>query len=203
MKINYKEVALGVALVLLGFCLAVIWDNIKDIKREKAERESLVIMVQLELANIYGTIDINIKTIQTNLKKLEAKSESVSPLVLFETSAWESAKLRNNVFIKNTGDLLKVVHLYTAIHVINEKVRFRENFRMANQAMPNYTERMKMIDSDISQNLEKAKGLLTSAQDFFDKNYPFLVKGYSFLLDDKGMVNEVKNSNTKNFNGEK
>lgn len=190
-KINYKQVILNVALVLFGFSLAITWDNIREVRIERKERESLVIMLQAELGHIHGAITNNLQTIEANLEALNKGKEIVRPLVLFETTAWESAKLRSNIFIRNTGDLFKIVNLYSAIHIVNEKIRFRENYRMGNQAMSNYNERLKKIDNDLKQALEKIKGFHVIAQEFLHKEYPIVVKGYSFTLD-KGLVKEVE-----------
>jgi hypothetical protein len=169
-KINYKQIIFEVSLVLFGFSLAMVWDNCKTIKVERREKKSLVTMIQFELAQINGAITNNIQTIEANLEAIEKNKEIIRPLMPLNTIAWESAKLRNTIFIENTGDLFKLVNLYTAAHIINEKIRFRENYRLFNQAMPNYRERIGKIDRDIKQALEKIKGLLTIAQEFIHKN---------------------------------
>lgn len=188
---NYKTVVIDIVLVLLGFSLAVTWDIIQDTRKEKAERESIVVMLQSELGSIHAEINENLKTLDKNLVELETGKEVVRPLLALDTDAWESAKLRNSIFIKNTGDLFKMVNLYAAIDVINEKIRFRENYRMTNQAMSNYNERLKIIDNDIKQALEKVKEYHRIAQEYLHKAYPLVVKGYSFSLN-TGIVQETR-----------
>lgn len=188
-KINYRNIVVEITLVLLGFSLALTWDTFKEAKKEKKERESIVFMLQSEMGSIHGAVNSNLETIQANLAAMEKGKETVRPLLLLDTDAWESAKLRNNVFIKNTGDLFKMVNLYSAIHIINEKIRFRENYRVANQALINYIERLKIIDNDIKNAFEKVKGLHVNAQKFLHEEYPMVVTGYSFSLD-KGVVKE-------------
>lgn len=180
-KITYKDIIINVSLVLLGFSLAIIWNDIQEANIAKKERESLVTMIQLELGCIHGSITHNLKTIEANRKALEeGKGAVLRPLILLEMTAWESAKLRNNVFIKNTGDLLKLAYLYTVIDLTNEKIRFRENYLMSNQAMSNYGKNLRIIDDDIKQILEKTKKFHSIAQEFIHKEYPLVVKGYSF-----------------------
>lgn len=149
-------------------------------------------MLQSELGNIHAEIINNLQTIEANLNALKSGQEVVRPLLILDTNAWESAKLRNNIFIKNTADLFKMVNLYSAVHIINEKIRFRENYRMSNQALSNYNERLKIIDNDIKEAIGQIKGLHTIAQEYLHKTYPLIVKGYSFTSD-KGIVNEAAN----------
>jgi hypothetical protein len=196
-EIDYREIVIGVALVLIGFSLAMIYDNIKEINIEKKERKSLVTMLQFELANMHATITNNLKIAESNLELLQSGEQNIKPLELIETAAWESAKLRNHIFVKNTGDLFKLANLYSAIHLVNEKIRFRENYRVANQSTVNYTEILRKIDTDIKSALEKTKKFHKLAQDFLYKEYPLIVKGYSFSLD-RGEVKKVeKDKNNK------
>jgi len=188
---NYKTIVIDIVLVLIGFSLAVTWDIIKDTRNEKSERESIVVMLQSELGSIHGEINENLKTLEKNLLELEIGKEVVRPLLVLDTAAWESAKLRNGIFIKNTGDLFKMVNLYAAISIINEKIRFRENYRMTNQAMSNYNERLKIIDDDIKHALENMNEYHKIAQEYLHKAYPLIVKGYNFSLN-TGIVKEAE-----------
>ncbi|MFA6142530.1 MAG: hypothetical protein WC738_04455 [Candidatus Omnitrophota bacterium] len=186
-----KIVILDIALVILGFSLAVVWDVIKDARQENAERQSIILMLQSELGEMHAGINTNLDTVNANLQALETSKEVVRPLIFLQTSAWESAKIRNNIFIKNTDDLFKLVNLYSAVHVVNEKIRFRDNYRMSNQAMTNYNDRLKIIDSDIKQALEKLREFHSIAQEYIHRDYPMVVKGYSFALD-QGRVKKAK-----------
>ena len=187
---SYKIVICDVVLVLLGFGLGIAWDIIKDYRKEKAERESIVLMLQSELGSMFAAINTDLSVIDKNLLALNNKQEVLQPLLLLETNAWESAKLRNNIFIKNTGDLFKLINLYTTVYIINEKIKFRENYRVSNGVMPNYIEKLIIIDNDIKQALTKMKSLHEAAQQFLHSEFPLIVKGYGFSLVDGKVENK-------------
>lgn len=188
-KLNYIQIFIAVALVFLGFSLTLCFDAIKQKLNETKERDGIVKMLQFELAEMQAIVGSNLKAIQPNTEKDIVRVKTRS-LMLLNTAAWETAKLKHNTFITNTGDLFKLVHLYAAVHVANEKIRARESFRLYNQAATDFQEKMTVIDSDIKQTLEKLLPYHTVAQEFLHSQYPFVVEGYSFTSDAGIVVNK-------------
>lgn len=63
---------------------------------------------------------------------------------------------------------------------------------MSHQAMSNYYNRLKIIDSDLKQALEKLREFHSIAQEYIHKDYPIVVKGYSFSLEQGQVKNKEK-----------
>ncbi len=179
---DMKRVILDVLLVFLGFSLAVAWDVIKDYRHDSKEKAAIITMLKFELGENHAVIEQNLKIIQTNRKAMGNAQQTMIPLSLLKTDAWDSAKLRNNLFVKNTSDLFKLVNLYTAVHIVNEKIVFRENYRISNQAMSNYNEVMKIIDNSIEEALTKTLPLLENTQNSLDKMHSLKVEGPGFTI---------------------
>ncbi len=155
----------------------------------KTEQKSMVGILQMELAEQHAAISSNLKIIDQNLQALQSGQMVVIPLHVLPVSAWESAKLRNDIFIDTTADFFKMVNLYSAIHIVNEKITFRENYRQANQAISNYSVVLKTIDIELRNSLENLSELHSVAQNFLHKKYPLVVKGDSFSLEN-GLVKD-------------
>ena len=190
-KLNYGTKVMSVALVCLGFSLTWTVDVIKQTLTERKERAGIVKMLQFELAEMHATIISNLKAIPPNPVQTNTVATNTRPLLLLNTAAWETAKLKHSIFVTNTGDLFKLVNLYTATHVANEKIRARENYRLYNQAMTDHQEKLNAIDADIRQTLEKTMRFHSIAQQFLHSQYPFTIEGYSFSFDD-GVVRKEK-----------
>jgi len=185
---NFKRIALEIFFIILGFSLAVVWDMIRDFRTEQQEIRSITIMLKSELSQTHATIQSNIKTIDANQKILSEGKEVIAPLLLLPSDAWNSAKLRNSLFLKETSDLFCFMNLYTGISIVNSKIINRENYRTANQAMNNYHDRLSKIDLDIKEALEKLSPLLQTAQNTIYRLYVWKVEGGSFQVSEKGVV---------------
>lgn len=184
-----KRVILDILLVVLGFSLGVVWDMFKDYRKDAKERDAIVTMLKMELAENNGVVNSNLKTIESNRKARENAKRTVTPLQLLKTDTWTGAKLRNNLFIKDTADLMKLVNLYSAINIMNEKIQFRENYRISNQAMTNYDDVLSVIDNDIEAGLKKTLPFLSNAESCLYRMHSLKVRGKSFTIEE-GIVKE-------------
>ncbi len=187
LKKDSLNILFNLLLVVLGFSLAMLWDNVKSEREEKKEAESIVVLLRLETGRIYGAIENNIKVLNRNINAKDIASAPPSSLSRLESSSWNSAKLRNNLFIKNTGDLIQIENLYTLVSITNEQIVFRENFINANFNTKFYLENLKRIDSDLLRTISHAKKLNEIVQDYLYSIPPEKIEGYSFEMS-KGKV---------------
>ena len=184
---------LQVLLVLVAFALAMGWDLLKDDQKGQEEKAAIVLILKSELAETNAVINFNLKILEDDLKALKEKKEVIPPLVLLSTDAWISARLRNNVFLHNTADLLRFVNLYTMIYMVNEKIRYREQYRIQNQPMSNYHFRLEQIDKDVEQVLQKILPVLINAQQALDRVYKWKVVGPSFHIKNGQVIDGIFN----------
>jgi len=187
LKKDSLNILFNLLLVFLGFSLALLWDNVKSERDEKKEAESIVVLLRLETGRIYGAIENNIKVLNRNINAKDIASAPPSSLSRLESSSWNSAKLRNNIFIKNTGDLIQIENLYTLVSIANEQIIFRENFINANFNTQYYLENLKRIDSELLRTISHTKELNEIVQNYLYAIPPEKIEGYSFEMS-KGKV---------------
>ena len=190
-SVNIRRILMDVFLVVLGFLLAICWDVYKDYRTDQKERKAIILILKNETSSIYGSINTNLETIDANQKLLKENKEVLRPLIPLKIDGWTSAQLRNTVFLENTADLVRFVHLYTAISIANEKIKSRESYRMLGYITSDYLSRLSKIDLDVKQCLEKTLPLLKEAQDVLDRVYNWKVEGPSFQIENNGVVKET------------
>ena len=179
-----------VALVVLGFVLAVAWDNIKEQRMESKEKGAIITMLKMEFAENCATINEDLVCIQETREARQNGKRNMAPLSLLKEDAWMSAKLRNKIFIRDTIDLMKLVNLYSFVHLVNERIQFRENYRISNQAASNYDDAIAILDHDIEDVLNRMLSILKDTENSLDKIYPVKISGPRFVAKD-GMISEV------------
>lgn len=193
---NFKKDALNILfnllLVVLGFSLAMLWDNVKSEREEKKEAESIVVLLRLETGSIHGAIENNIKMLNININAKDIASIPPPSLCRLKSSTWESAKLRNNIFIKNTGDLIQLENLYTLVTIVNEQIVFRENFINTNFNTKSYLENIKRIDSWLLRTIYQTKKINEIVQDYLYAIPPEKIEGYSFEISNDKVENTSK-----------
>lgn len=179
-KDSKKETFSSLLLVILGFALALLWDNVKVQKYEKAESELIVNLLRLESSRNHGIITNNLKIINKNIDLNDSASLLMAPLWFLESTAWESAKLRNNLFIRNTMDLMQVQNLYTMIDIINRQISYREQLILARLNANETSKILKILDLNLRQSIEKAKELNDVVNKFLFLLPPHEIKGPEF-----------------------
>jgi hypothetical protein len=186
-KKDYPKIVFSLLLVLLGFALSLLLDNVKVQKYEKTESELIVTLLRLESSQNHGIITNNLKMIEKNIEFNDSGSFLIAPLWYLESNAWESAKLRNNLFIRNTKDLMQVQNLYTVISTINRLISYREQFILARLNTNERSRILKKFDLKLRQSIEKAKELNDLVKEFLYMLPPHEIKGPMFKFN-KGRV---------------
>ena len=153
------------------------------------ELKSTVLTLQTELGTQYLVISANLDVVNSDLSAIDEGKLNVLPLYVLPDSAWETARLRNTIFIDTTADFIKMTNLYIAVEQINTSIRYRENYIESNQNQPHYIEIVKNIDTNLKKYLEHGITLNAQAQAFMRKKYPLELKGRPFKVEE-GVVKE-------------
>jgi hypothetical protein len=149
----------GVFATAFGFGLTMLWDLYQSRKREKA----ILFAVS---SDIYENIEVlknNQSILEEELEILNKNKMIVNPLDLLRSGFWDLLKI-NLPFthVRNQKLLLKIIEVAQLTNSVNETIRSRENYRIHNQAMTDYTFRMKSYDEIL---LKDIKTLLKQFKD--------------------------------------
>ena len=133
----------GVGATIIGFFLTMIWEWYKLKNQENAVFDSL----KEELKTNKAILNNNIASIIEELRILDEGKSVVSPLNII------NADFTNMLFVcipkkirKDTNLLSELRTIAMGAKVNNETLKSRETYRMNNEAMTNYSSRMKIYD---------------------------------------------------------
>lgn len=191
LKRDLLSILFNILLVILGFSLALLWETIKSEGEARKEAEAIVNMLRLETSQNFGATENNIRNLEKNLKAINPTSDLQFILNPLESSVWESVKLRNKLFIENTGDLFQIVNFYTLVSIVNNQIQVRENFINSNYRGKEYLERLKLIDLNLLEKSKQLKQLNHLVQSFLFSLPPQKLEGYSFEYN-KGKIEKIE-----------
>ena len=144
----------GVAATILGFIFTMIWDT-RKMRRESRERDKTVINAIKEelLANRKSTAQ-NLIWLQREIVILSEEKTLTTPLCLMKTGFWDLAKVNLPKSLLVGDKLGRLRDLGFLTEYVNEAIRSRENYRIHNESMTNYTDRLRTADELLIKNLE-------------------------------------------------
>ena len=147
----------GVAATVFGFILTIGWDIYK-MRQDEHDREQTVIRaLREELIENKAVADQNVTILNLELDVLAQDKSVIKPLLVLKTGFWDIAKvnLPKTLFV---GDrLLKLRNLVSLAEDCNEQIRSRENYRIHNGAMTNFSTTMRLYDEPLLQELNALK----------------------------------------------
>jgi hypothetical protein len=82
---------------------------------------------------------------------------------------WNVAKSRGAKFIVDLNDVNRIERAYAGMEIVNYKIRSRENYRLANQAMSNFEEAMVKMDTGLLANFEEVKKATAEGEAILDR----------------------------------
>lgn len=150
----FKGFLSGVVATVLGFVLTIIWD-IRKTRDESLERDRVVMnAITEELQSNKRNIEQNLLRLQQELSVLAENRSIVQPLFMMKTGFWDLAKinLRERLLV---GDrLTRLRNLAFLAEQVNSEIVSRENYRIHNVAMSNYSTRMRIYDESLVRVLQ-------------------------------------------------
>lgn len=136
----------GVVATLVGFVFAAGWDLWKERRRESHERQKAIHFLQREIAVNIQILDANYETLEKDTEAAKQQKEVVIPLSLLETQVWQSTRL-SGFLASLRPDLAREIDLtYSRSLIYNQKIQWREFYRLTNQAMDNYARRRELLN---------------------------------------------------------
>ena len=150
----------GVAATILGFVLTMMWD-IRKMRRESLERDKIVMnAIKEEVLANKQSIAQNLAWLQHEIAILAEDKTMTQPLVLMKTGFWDLAKVNLPKDLLVGNRLARLRDLGFLTEYVNESIRSRENYRIHNEAMNNYKDRLHTADELLIKNLQNLAGEL-------------------------------------------
>lgn len=127
---------LGAALVLFGFVLAMCWDVYKG-RREAARRDNALLYAAVaEVEAVKGTVLNDLNIVNSELKLLPSGHRLLNPLDPVEGGFWDAVKYNPpRALVRDERTLARVRDVARRTDQVNEMIRSREAFRVANPAL--------------------------------------------------------------------
>jgi hypothetical protein len=136
----------GVVATIIGFVLTTVWDQWKYKRDVKQREEALSTAVKEELKANLKILQGNQSRLQASLEGIEAEKELVAPVSFLKNGSWEVVKITPPRKWIQGNILTQISEITISIDLINEMIRSRENYRIANQALTGLLQRLKKYD---------------------------------------------------------
>ena len=148
---------------MLGFIFTIVW----DIKKANDNDNVILFAIKEEINENLNILEQNKKLIQTELSVIEINKSLVTPLSLLKCGFWDFVKLNLPKKLNKPDLITKFRNLGQFVDNINENIRSRENYRIHNGAMSNYSSQLKMYDETIMDYIDMTIVLLKELQKDF------------------------------------
>lgn len=130
---------------ILTIFLIVVWDGYNSRKREY----SLLSSFQIELeVNLYY-LEKNSRNILMDIDSIDSKKHLVIPLIVLRSEIWEIIKTDMPSEFQKNNFIGKLAGLYFHIYQINEMINSRENFRINNAFMSNFSSSLRIYNINL------------------------------------------------------
>ena len=159
-KLFNKEILSGASVAIFSFFLAVGWDEYKN-RREIKRREGIIISaVEDELRRNQQILAENKKILESDLIARDESKGVVIPLQYLYEGFWELSRMNLPRKFIEKDYLVKMQKLATLTNYFNEMIRSRESYRIQNEAMTNFSGRMKIYDKSLLDKVAELEILL-------------------------------------------
>jgi hypothetical protein len=160
----------GVAATVFGFLLTIGWDVYK-IRRDTREKQGTILRaLSEELRENKIIVERDVNLLQQELAVLAEQKVVVRPLSVLKVGFWDIAKVNLPKALLTNDRLLKLRDVAALADDCNDQIRSRENYRIHNGAMSNFSQRMRIYDEPLAQSLAELK----TAIDEYDRVAPDL-----------------------------
>lgn len=144
----------GVAATILGFVLTIIWDIRKARSESQVRDKAVMNAINEELLSNKRSLEQNLLRLQQELSILDEDKSIVQPLFTMKTGFWDLAKVNLSKKLLVGDRLARLRNLVFLAEQVNDEVISRENYRIHNAAMSNYSTRMKINDESLVRILQ-------------------------------------------------
>ncbi len=136
----------GVGATLLGFILTIIWDTRKAGNERREREKAITNALNEELITNKKNVEFDLGALQQELAVLAENKCIVQPLSLMKIGFWELVKVNAPTKLLGNDELARLRDLVLLAEQVNDQIRSRENYRIHNGAMSNFSGRMRLYD---------------------------------------------------------
>ncbi len=156
-----KGLIAGVISTLIGFGLTMVWDIVRFRREAKQRDESVLSAVKGESLTNLDILRGNQALLKQELAILDKNQRIVGPLLALRTGSWDVLRINlPKKLVREPQSLIKISEISTLTDRVNEFIRSRENFRIHNGAMTNFSSYIRIYDEAlVKQNEALEKGL--------------------------------------------
>ncbi|MBE3088434.1 MAG: hypothetical protein IMZ71_04910 [Chloroflexi bacterium] len=147
----------GVAATVLGFVLTIGWDVYKCRRDTREKEDTILRALSEEMVENKTIVDRDANLLQQELAVLAEQKAVVRPLSVLKVGFWDIAKINLPKALLRNDRLLKLRNVAALADDCNEQIRSRENYRINNGAMSNFSQRMRIYDEPLVQSLAELK----------------------------------------------
>ena len=158
--------SIGVGATVVGFILTMVWDFFKFRRENHAREKALLNIIKYELSENISVLDNNKTILKQELKGLDKHEIVIQPLIQLQCGFWDLLKI-NLSFPKKISDFdssMNLIRIAQITKEINETIISRQEYRIHNEAMSNYSVKMKIYDEIVMKKIEKMQELLSELQ---------------------------------------
>jgi len=144
----------GVAVTIIGVAFTMRWETHR-MRSESLERDRIMMnAIHEELLANKKSAEQNLAWLQHELEILSQDKVISQPLVLMKTGFWDLAKVNLSRELLVDDRLERLRNLGFLTEYVNEAIRSRENYRIHNEGMSNYRDRLQTTDELLVSNLQ-------------------------------------------------
>lgn len=150
----------GVIATVLGCFLTFAWEVYKS-RRDIRDRDEIIMRaLNEEIGENNKLVARNMAYIRQELAVLSDNKSVVDPLVPLKTGFWDIVKINLPRALLSGGRLLKLRNIALLAETTNEQIRSRENYRINNGSMSNFSSRIRLYDESLKQSLKDVKAAI-------------------------------------------
>ena len=139
-------ILIGAGTTTFGFVLTMVWDVWKTRREKKSLQDNLLNLLSDELEYNAIVVKKGKELVLEELKYLEEKETIVSALDIPRADFWEVFKHNYDPKFFSNEQIAIIKEIYSKIHSIAVNIESRENYRISNGAMSNFSDRMKIYN---------------------------------------------------------
>ena len=139
-------ILIGVGATAFGFILTMVWDTWKIKQQRKGLQNNLLNLLSDELECNFSVVKRDKSSIEHELNYLKQGQNVINALDVPRADFWEVFKLNYDHKFFSYEQIKLIKDVYSKIHSIIVNIESRENYRISNGAMSNFSSRMSKYD---------------------------------------------------------
>lgn len=165
----WKGFVSGLIATVIGFLLTICWDIYKNY-RDKTEKDRIIQKLIKDTLNENLTYIASISfSLNKELEVLNQGQSIVTNITYLKNDFWDL--IRFNIpknLLKEDTLLKKLQDISSWIKVINESIESREQYRLNNWAMSNFSIRLRYYDDLILENIDQLNDAINKFMDHYN-----------------------------------